>query len=809
MTDEADSQDSEQKNQKRFAVFASDASGDKPTYVLTIADRGRVTVGADSNPNVLLELLSEVSEEVRSHAGNGEKDVKWDLVEEKLRERGYRLEEMPTADRQVAMSIDLGSGRVVGEEHLLHHYLGVQNDLGRRIVEAMAMALNPSFEEAAGELASLVSSGEHASAVARLIEIQTSSMTNPKSAELLTIARSISVAGLTGELQKLLLLSRVNLAGALKDYGLTTETELGELFATFASELSTKQKGSLRNLQGLVANAAGRSAQAALFWEKAIQEGDDSGKGWGYRNLARSRGRDPSAQLLVEKSVAAFLCAGERTEAARSSLFLVRLLPAKEQQRMLSVLDEAIQGFNPTDLGGRDVRAKLEYGRAELLWKLGDVEAAREGAARAATLLIGIMGAENERAGCLALEASLAKSLGEHEAVKQLELEIRRLVPPESDPEIERSYRAQLAFAPYDSTAIAALVEECREARDDRNLSSLLMMRGISEGTPEEKIEWLEEARTVMRRAERSDDDESVVLGALANALVERGDREQALARWLEVLELDPFDPIARNNVPALLWQLERWSDLTVFLRKQLGVFGELPGLLLVLGRALLKLGSAQELREATSCFLRARAMFQDDKNKEMAQMYFDEAVGLGAAVDPLVERRPEELTLTQLRSTIDQFAVFIAKRKRMQFWRRDKDSNTPKRKWTENPERLAQNLLDTFLSARFDAGPSHEIEIAEELDVGAGRLDLLVRSGSFKAVLELKMLGAGKSKPYAFSGKEQITHYMENEQTSVGILVIFDSRIDGFGEGLKAIETVGKHTVYVVFVDVRPRVTS
>ena len=68
-------------------------------------------------------------------------------------------------------------------------------------------------------------------------------------------------------------------------------------------------------------------------------------------------------------------------------------------------------------------------------------------------------------------------------------------------------------------------------------------------------------------------------------------------------------------------------------------------------------------------------------------------------------------------------------------------------------------------------------------------------------------MCGSGYSSSYAFEGKEQIVHYMENKGTSLGYLVIFDARRDDFGKGLKGVELVGKHTVYTKFIDVRSEV--
>jgi hypothetical protein len=95
--------------------------------------------------------------------------------------------------------------------------------------------------------------------------------------------------------------------------------------------------------------------------------------------------------------------------------------------------------------------------------------------------------------------------------------------------------------------------------------------------------------------------------------------------------------------------------------------------------------------------------------------------------------------------------------------------------------------------------------DVAGRIAVG---LDLYIRcAGGLAEILELKILGDPYTTSYAFSGSEQIAHYMENKNVRFGFLVIFDARARDFGTGLKPIEIVGNCTVNVLFVDVRPDV--
>jgi hypothetical protein len=143
-------------------------------------------------------------------------------------------------------------------------------------------------------------------------------------------------------------------------------------------------------------------------------------------------------------------------------------------------------------------------------------------------------------------------------------------------------------------------------------------------------------------------------------------------------------------------------------------------------------------------------------------------------------------------------FAHYISADKRMTFWTRDEKDY----KWVERPERRAQDLLHTFLKARF----LYRVKVFEELDAGAGRLDILVEFfGGLTIIVELKMCGFGYSTDYAAGGESQLLHYMTNRRSHLGYLVTFDARLTMYGHAL--LTGNGPLTVFSKFVDMRPRV--
>jgi hypothetical protein len=70
-------------------------------------------------------------------------------------------------------------------------------------------------------------------------------------------------------------------------------------------------------------------------------------------------------------------------------------------------------------------------------------------------------------------------------------------------------------------------------------------------------------------------------------------------------------------------------------------------------------------------------------------------------------------------------------------------------------------------------------------------------------------MCGFGYSSGYASSGEEQILHYMENRNTHLGYLVVFDARLDKNGSRLLGVRPTDTFTVIEKIVDVRPRVSN
>lgn len=158
-----------------------------------------------------------------------------------------------------------------------------------------------------------------------------------------------------------------------------------------------------------------------------------------------------------------------------------------------------------------------------------------------------------------------------------------------------------------------------------------------------------------------------------------------------------------------------------------------------------------------------------------------------------------EEINLKKLCKDLDVFCNFIKSNKRMTFWHK-KGNNY---KWVTKPEKYAKNLMHTFLKGKY----GKSIDIFEELYTGAGRLDIYIKIDNLKMIIELKMCGCGYSLNYAKAGYNQLIHYIENKDTLIGFLIIFDGRLRDYGKGMNAVKKIKQYIVYTKFIDLRYKI--
>ena len=287
---------------------------------------------------------------------------------------------------------------------------------------------------------------------------------------------------------------------------------------------------------------------------------------------------------------------------------------------------------------------------------------------------------------------------------------------------------------------------------------------------------------------------------ALATVLEKIGQPERAEIWYEKILSANPFDSHARNALIRLLWDRERWGDAALVLKRQLDLRGPMPGLLYAYARSLCEAGdysgAVPVLRQALNL-----PNGNDELVRRVRELR-EQALNKGGTILPVPPQKPSTTALTreEFDAALDAFARFISGEKRMSFWtRKDGDES-----WVERPEKRAQDLLHTFMKARF----LERANLFEELDSGAGRLDIYVQLyGGLSIVVELKMCGFSYSSNYAAAGETQIIHYMQNRESKLGYLVVFDAKLTMNGQEL--LKGDNSLTLFSKFIDVRPRVNS
>jgi len=282
---------------------------------------------------------------------------------------------------------------------------------------------------------------------------------------------------------------------------------------------------------------------------------------------------------------------------------------------------------------------------------------------------------------------------------------------------------------------------------------------------------------------------------------------EKALEWYKKTLEFYPLNWTCRQNYISLLWKNNRWTEAVLFLSEQRRHFGDTPSILFFLGKSQLELGDTKNACEnlALACAMNP----DEDYIREcLARAYVQRGKADPAAIDSeseaLIYRKSEksmDVSLSALEQCLHDFVQYVKRDKRMTFWKRDavKKSHT----WISSPEKYAQNLLHTFMKSRF----GDSVELFEEIDAGAGRVDVYVRLQGINTVIELKMCGAGYSLSYALDGIEQLAHYLENKQTYLGYLIVFDGRLRDYGKGIEPQYLDGDFTIRTYPVDVRPKI--
>ena len=486
-------------------------------------------------------------------------------------------------------------------------------------------------------------------------------------------------------------------------------------------------------------------------------------------------------------------------------MHLSHLLEHESPAKAIEQLDATLQIVTQSGLLGNELRAAIQHAKGNRYLALRSYDPGLAAALEAVQLRRGVAGAEPELISSLHLAVMMANGLDDNDQAAELEREAEALEAQTQSARFKVARRVQGLFERFDQKVAEDLLNEVNGLEDPELIAAAGVARAMADPnlTVASRLQRLE---AILRDLDGRGASSGVKQPAmLAVATLLRNDKQfERAASWIRrALDNSPLDISIGELLLDTLWRAEDWGGAAIFLKKQIDRLGHKPGLLTAYGRSFLEAG---DLSAAVTALTQALKVVGDDAAaKAQIEQLRNRALDLGGTL-AAPEPRPTE-TAPVMRYEVEQalkdFAHFVAADKRMAFWTKEGQADY---EWTSHPERRAQDLLHTFFKARFQ----ERISVFEELNTGAGRLDLLLKfHGGLSAIFELKICGFGYSSTYAAAGEDQIRHYMENRDVHLGYLIVHDARLMDFAQALIAGDSTAQDTIVEIFVDVRPRVSS
>lgn len=730
------------------------------------------------------------------------------VVRERLKGLQLEVYDLPDGDMEVQFEMDMETGRVIGKSTALHRFAQNSPDLSRRIHEATKTVFRKDAMELTSELEHLTAEGEHEAAANAVMKAGAGLAFHAGiDTTMLEALRNIDISQLSGLARRTVLERRVGASASLGRY-VDAESDVAELLKE--QDLTDEWKVSLQNALGIAAAQKGQSETALSIWRKLLKQHEiihPADRGWMWRNVSTTLApRNPDAMKAARQSADAFLEAGEKLEAARSLMLLSKLLEHESAERALEQLALMLTFIGEQGLKSAQLLAGVHHARGNRLRELRNHPLALQAALDAVKLLRGVMGLEAELLSSLNLAHMEAEASGNTELAAELEHEAKQLESLTGNTHFALGRRIVELHENYSPTSAKQLLAEARAQGNPELVAGVRTINAVVQPGLDAtaRLQELESVLSELNSSSSGGSATEPVLLAISQVLASEGEYERA-ADWLrKLLALNPLHLDARDRLINLLWLSNDWGGAATFLADVLKRHGEAPGLLFAYGKSLLQAGNASAaLTTLQKCLNRSDL---PDHVRKAAMELRERALNLGGQLTPTVkESIPGGAVLREeIGEALQDFSRFISADKRMVFW--TPPENGKDYTWVERPESRAQDLLHTFLKARFQ----HRISVYEEISTGAGRLDILLRvEGGLSVIIELKMCGFRYSSTYAASGEEQIRHYMENRDARLGYLVVHDARLEGYGSPLLKSNGDAQNTIYEVLVDVRPRVSS
>lgn len=803
----------------RFAVFEN-VEGQK-TDIARITFSKKETggwiaqVSGKSDPSVLQikKALDQYAEIKRSVSATQEPSTTvspvpdWHLLIDTLGQAGFSLEELPAGDFQFAINYDPKSGNLVATHMPLHKFATPDPSLTRDLAASLANTFKTILNDLAHEIDQAIIAGNLDDAFASVKRAnEEGKFLFPPNVALLNSLVNIDVSLLSPPDRKTLRHIRIDVANKLKKFDVAGPDAEALLAEEDGISLSEEQKTDLQIFRGLAAMKRGNKETALMIWRKLLKNPAilaPASRAWSWRNISLTLPPDNPESLEAARYAAdAFLEAGDKHEACQSLMQLANSLLHADPAEAIGKIDEILALLDREGLSDKNLRAAALHMRANRMAQLGNHSEAFANACEAADLLRGLFGAEAEFVSSLYLASIEAVYMGRVDEATTLKAEADKLSYEIASPRFRFGRRLEKLIDSFDPEQAMELIREAKAACDLEVVASVRIAQAVADSSLNDikRLELLEESLKELDNAGIREHAKQTTWSAIGRQLLRMGQPERAEAWYRKILAISPLDAEARDHLIHCLWQHGKWGDAAIFLRKQITIRGEMPGLLFAYGKSLFEAG---DFPEAIPVLTKAYDLAGGNESlKTDAINMRERALRTGAIPAPSkpIEELTAPITRDDFQTAIDEFARFIEVEKRMVFWKKEDAQDYT---WIARPEKRAQDFLHAFLKAKF----GDRIMLFEEITAGAGRLDLYVQVlGGMAIIVELKMCGFGYSSGYAADGEDQILHYMENRRTALGYLMVFDARLNDFGQRLLHGHASDRFTVVENFVNVTPR---
>lgn len=708
-----------------------------------------------------------------------------------------------------SISVDVKSGRFLGKQNG-SDIDELTTDINANIFKAI-QSISLKEKECADQLNDLITASKHKEAADFLLDATVgAALWSAPGKNILIAAKKINLQNLDEhkriEVQKTI----AGLASKTNNYSLAYP-EIKSLLEQ-SEKLEKKWQHSLKNALALAELEKGAPETALKIWEKLLHEADDIDAGeraWIYRNMGfvfQDRQDEKStkhAEQCFISSIDAFLESGDKINSAKNFGYISKLYENKSLEMVLEKYDEMFKLIDQKGIYDDEVKANIYHAKARKLFDARIYKESLDCALNAVDLRRGVYGAEDGLLSSLSSAKMAAENINDFDTVNDCENEISLLNSKQSSEDFDARNRAMSLLDSFDEAEAETLIQEA-ENSDDINFLSGVKTAVILKNPKFDKFQKLAEFERLhadlLRRGAEGETLSPVRL-SIAGLLREQDDLGGACRWYRKVIDSQPLDLTTHELLLKTLWQMESWGDAVILLAHVIEKFGAAPGFYYAYGKSMFEAG---DMSGAVAALTHSIELLVDDDNLEkLAKELREEAFKLGGNIleEKKVIASNPIVTLEDVQIALDDFKNFISNSKRMKFWEKKKKQD--KYTWISRPEAFGQTLLHTFLKARF----KDQINVFEEIDVGAGRLDILAQfQGGLSVIIELKMCGLNYSSTYAKEGEGQIKHYMDNHNIYTGYLVVFDSRIRDYGKTLIGKDT-SRYSIDELLIDMRPTI--